>query len=75
MGWDRDLTHDIPGYTQWAGWKTNYILGLLDEENMHSELVQGRLNELTQLWEDLKELSAARHEALNGAKQVVTPFI
>jgi hypothetical protein len=48
---------------------------LLDEENTHSELVQSRLTELTQLWEDLKELSAARHEALNGAKQVIYLFI
>ena len=44
--------------------------GLLDEQNTHSELVRARLAELNQLWDDLRELSNARHEALNGAKQV-----
>jgi len=44
--------------------------GLLDEENTHSEAVQTRLGEINQLWDDLRELSNARHEALNGAKQV-----
>ena len=43
---------------------------LLSEQNIHGEVISRKVTELTQLWEDLKELAAARHEALNGAKQV-----
>jgi spectrin beta len=43
---------------------------LLSEENRHADIIAAKVAELSQLWEDLKELAGARHEALNGAKQV-----
>lgn len=43
---------------------------LIAAQNRHAEVISLKVGELTQLWEDLKELASARHEALNGAKQV-----
>jgi spectrin beta len=43
---------------------------LLAAGNRHADVIGQKVAELTQLWEDLKELAGARHEALNGAKQV-----
>ena len=43
---------------------------LVASGNVHSALARTKLTELEQLWEDLRELSVARQEALSGAKQV-----
>ena len=43
---------------------------LVEAGNVHHELATMKLAELEQLWEDLRELSLARQEALSGAKQV-----
>ena len=43
---------------------------LMSAQNRHTDVIAQKVSELTQLWEDLKELAGARHEALNGAKQV-----
>ena len=34
------------------------------------ETILRKTSDISQLWEDLKELASARHEALSGAKQV-----
>jgi len=43
---------------------------LLREDNSHKETILRKTSDISQLWEDLKELASARHEALSGAKQV-----
>merc|ERR1719458_757318 len=43
---------------------------LLREDNSHKETILRKTGDICQLWEDLKELASARHEALSGAKQV-----
>ncbi|XP_054271663.1 spectrin alpha chain, non-erythrocytic 1 isoform X2 [Macrosteles quadrilineatus] len=43
---------------------------LVSEGSPQSQLIQLKLAETKQLWEDLKELANARQEALAGAKQV-----
>jgi spectrin beta len=43
---------------------------LLAAGNRNADVIGAKVAELSQLWEDLKELAGARHEALNGAKQV-----
>jgi len=43
---------------------------LVANGNLHTHQVTSKLSEMAQLWEDLKELSVARQEALSGAKQV-----
>ncbi|KAG8237733.1 hypothetical protein J437_LFUL016671 [Ladona fulva] len=43
---------------------------LLEEAHPESELIQLKMEETRQVWEDLKELAHARSEALAGAKQV-----
>merc|ERR1711892_192516 len=43
---------------------------LIKEKNTHKDIIDRKTKEITQLWEDLKELATARHEALSGAKQV-----
>jgi len=43
---------------------------LVTSGNLHTHQVTSKLTEMSQLWEDLKELSVARQEALSGAKQV-----
>jgi Spectrin repeat. len=43
---------------------------LLSENHPESARINAKLEETQQLWEDLKELSHARQEALAGAKQV-----
>ena len=43
---------------------------LLAANNFQHIIIAEKVEEITQLWEDLKELSSARHEALSGAKQV-----
>ena len=35
------------------------------------ETILRKTSDISQLWEDLKELASARHEALSGAKQVL----
>jgi len=43
---------------------------LIKEKNTHRDSISQKTKEINQLWEDLKELASARHEALSGAKQV-----
>ena len=43
---------------------------LLSSNNSQAGVISEKVEEVGQLWDDLKELSAARHEALSGAKQV-----
>merc|ERR1719422_521777 len=43
---------------------------LISSDNSHKIVISEKTDEITQLWEDLKELTTARHEALSGAKQV-----
>merc|ERR1719427_1178791 len=43
---------------------------LIKDKNSHKDIIVKKANEINQLWEDLKELATARHEALSGAKQV-----
>ncbi|XP_042865885.1 spectrin beta chain, non-erythrocytic 5-like isoform X7 [Penaeus japonicus] len=43
---------------------------LIDEGHPEPSKIQEKVDELQQLWDDLKELSNARQEALAGAKQV-----
>merc|ERR1719433_396141 len=43
---------------------------LLSSDNSHKSIISEKTEEISQLWEDLKELTSARHEALSGAKQV-----
>ena len=43
---------------------------LIVADNSHKMIISEKTEEITQLWEDLKELTSARHEALSGAKQV-----
>merc|ERR1719419_587559 len=43
---------------------------LISSDNSHKSVISEKMDEISQLWEDLKELTSARHEALNGAKQV-----
>ncbi|BET01245.1 Spectrin [Nesidiocoris tenuis] len=43
---------------------------LINDGNPESKMIQAKMNETQQLWEDLKELAHARQEALAGAKQV-----
>ncbi|XP_045137790.1 spectrin beta chain, non-erythrocytic 1-like isoform X9 [Portunus trituberculatus] len=43
---------------------------LLDEKHPEPAKIQNKVDELQQLWEDLRELASARQEALAGAKQV-----
>ena len=43
---------------------------LIAADNSHKMIISEKTEEITQLWEDLKELTSARHEALSGAKQV-----
>ncbi|KAK7068041.1 Spectrin beta chain, non-erythrocytic 5, partial [Halocaridina rubra] len=43
---------------------------LLDEKHPEPERIREKVDELQQLWDDLKELANARQEALAGAKQV-----
>jgi len=43
---------------------------LVQEKNTHKDVILKKTQEINQLWEDLKELATARHEALSGAKQV-----
>merc|ERR1719347_742959 len=43
---------------------------LAAEQNINQQKIAERAGETVQLWEDLKELTSARHEALSGAKQV-----
>merc|ERR1719427_874229 len=43
---------------------------LIKDKNSHKDIIVKKGNEINQLWEDLKELATARHEALSGAKQV-----
>ena len=43
---------------------------LIASDNSHKSIISEKTDEITQLWEDLKELTTARHEALSGAKQV-----
>ncbi|XP_012280338.1 spectrin beta chain, non-erythrocytic 5 isoform X2 [Orussus abietinus] len=43
---------------------------LLEEQNPEASKIQGKIDEIKQQWEDLKELAHARQEALAGAKQV-----
>ncbi|XP_024085304.1 spectrin alpha chain, non-erythrocytic 1 isoform X3 [Cimex lectularius] len=43
---------------------------LISEENPESDKIKAKMEETQQLWDDLKELAHARHDALAGAKQV-----
>ena len=43
---------------------------LISSDNSHKSIISEKTEEISQLWEDLKELTSARHEALSGAKQV-----
>jgi len=43
---------------------------LIKDKNSHKDIIVKKTKEINQLWEDLKELATARHEALSGAKQV-----
>uniref|UniRef100_A0A0P4WIP7 Uncharacterized protein n=1 Tax=Scylla olivacea TaxID=85551 RepID=A0A0P4WIP7_SCYOL len=43
---------------------------LLDDKHPEPAKIQNKVEELQQLWEDLRELASARQEALAGAKQV-----
>ena len=43
---------------------------LIAADNSHKATISEKSEEIAQLWEDLKELTSARHEALSGAKQV-----
>merc|ERR1719341_2965704 len=43
---------------------------LIKDKNTHKDIIVRKTKEINQLWEDLKELATARHEALSGAKQV-----
>merc|ERR1719445_207309 len=43
---------------------------LISSDNSHKAIISEKTEEISQLWEDLKELTSARHEALSGAKQV-----
>merc|ERR1719445_2697677 len=43
---------------------------LVASGNSHKTIISEKTEEISQLWEDLKELTSARHEALSGAKQV-----
>merc|ERR1719422_2284142 len=43
---------------------------LINDKNTHKDIIVRKTKEINQLWDDLKELATARHEALSGAKQV-----
>merc|ERR1711892_1605075 len=43
---------------------------LIKEKNTHKDIIVAKTKEILSLWEDLRELATARHEALSGAKQV-----
>lgn len=43
---------------------------IVEANNLHSNRVQIKWDETRQLWEELKDLITARHEALDGAKKV-----
>ena len=43
---------------------------LIDEDHPEPERINEKVEEIQQMWEDLKELSSARQDALAGAKQV-----
>ncbi|KAA0192470.1 hypothetical protein HAZT_HAZT000963, partial [Hyalella azteca] len=43
---------------------------LLEDKHPDSDQISAKLEEVEQLWEDLRELASARQEALAGAKQV-----
>jgi len=49
---------------------TDLSTKLITENNTHKDIIVKKTKEINQLWEDLKELAIARHEALSGAKQV-----
>ncbi|XP_076029013.1 spectrin beta chain, non-erythrocytic 5 kst isoform X3 [Oratosquilla oratoria] len=42
----------------------------IEDKHPEPERIQEKIDEVQQLWEDLKELASARQEALAGAKQV-----